>query len=237
MLHSQQILGAIVRTFARVLLHREWVSVHSHIAELIAFLRTRPELVPPLVTQRLLVSAEDHRHGCHPGFDSYAICRAIFRRITSGRREGASTIEQQIVRVVTNRFEPTLRRKLREIMLASLVAGYFPKSVSPSVYLAIGYYGWQMNNYFQACRRLRLQPNNLSLDEAATVVARLKYPEPRISPPQRVMQIEQRMKYLKRLYWTHIIDGTYDYLGIAKHGSAFRGSRKLTKAVSPIPLA
>jgi membrane carboxypeptidase/penicillin-binding protein len=237
MLYFQQILAAIVRTFARVLLQRDWLFVHSRVDELIAFHRTHPKLVPPLVAQRLLVSAEDHRHGCHPGFDIYAICRAIFRHFTSQRREGASTIEQQIVRVITNRFDLTLRRKLREIMLASLVAVHFPKSVSPSIYLAIGYYGWKMNNYIQACHRLRLQPNNLSLDEAAAIVARLKYPEPRISPPRRVMQIEQRMKYLERLYWTHIANGTYDYLGVPKHGSAFRGSRKLKKAVSPIPLA
>lgn len=235
--HSQQMLGAIARTFARFLLQREWVFVHSRIDELIAFHRTRPELVPPLVAQCVLVSAEDRRHGCHPGFDLYAICRAIFHRITRGRREGASTIEQQIVRVVTNRFEPTVRRKLREILLASLVAAHFPKSVSPSLYLTIGYYGWQMNNYIQACRRLRLEPNNLSLDEAAAVVARLKYPEPRISPPQRLTQIGRRMEYLKRLYWTHTADGTYDYLGIAKHGSIFRSSRKLKEAVSPTPFA
>jgi membrane carboxypeptidase/penicillin-binding protein PbpC len=236
MLYPQQILGAIVRIFASKLLQREWVFLHSRVDALISFHRTHPELVPPLVAQRLLVSAEDHRHRCHPGFDIYAICRAIFRHFTSGRREGGSTIEQQIVRVVTNRFEPTLRRKLREIMLASLVAAHFPKSVSPSVYLTIGYYGWQMNNYVQACRRLRLHPSYLSLDEAAAIVARLKYPEPRISPPQRLMQIEQRMKYLKRLYWIHIADGTYDHLGVTKHGSAIRRSSKLTKAVSPISL-
>jgi membrane carboxypeptidase/penicillin-binding protein len=237
MLYFQQTLGAIVRTLARVLLQREWAFVYSRVDELIAFHQTHPQLVPPLVVQHVLVSGEDHRHGCHPGFDIYAISRAIFRYFINGRREGASTIEQQIVRVVTNRFEFTLRRKLREIMLASLIAAHFPKSVSPLVYLTIGYYGWQMNNYTQVCHRLRFQPNNLSLDEAAAIVARLKYPEPRMSPPQRFMQIEQRMKYLKRRYWNHVADGTYDHLGIARYGSAFGGSKKLTKTVIPVPFA
>lgn len=230
-------LGAIVRTIARLLLQREWIFVRSYIEEIITSGRTHPDLDPPLLAQRLLVSAEDHRHGRHAGFDLHAICRAVFRRIISGRREGASTIEQQIVRVVTKRFELTLCRKLHEILLASLVASHFPKSVSPLVYLKIGYYGWQMNNYSQACRRLKLQPNKLSLDDAATLVARLKYPEPRISPPKRVAQIAQRTEYLKRLYRTHIIGGTYNHLGIEKYGSIIRDTRKFTEALSSAPVA
>lgn len=237
MLHLHQIIGTIVRIFAKLLLKHEWVFVQSRIDRLMAFHQLRPDLVPPLVAQRLLVSAEDHRHGCHPGFDLYAICRAVFRRVISGRREGASTIEQQIVRVLTNRFDPTLRRKFREIMLASLVADHFPKSAIPPIYLTVGYYGWQMNNYIQACSRLRFQPNNLSLDEAAAIVARLKYPEPRISPPHRFAQIAQRVEYLKRLYRAHITKGTYEYLGVTKHGPTFQDRRKLKEAIIPTPFA
>lgn len=235
MVSLQHILGAIVRAFARVFVRREWMFVHSRAVEILAFHRTHPEFVPPLVAQRLLVSAEDHRHGRHPGFDVYGICLAISRYFVSGRREGASTIEQQIVRVITNRFEPTLLRKLREIMLASLFAAHFAKSVSPRVYLAIGYYGWQMNNYTQACRRLRLQPDTLSLDEASAIVARLKYPEPQISPPQRFTQIQQRKSYLKRLYCTHIADGTYHYLGVSNMAKPFEIQKNLKELLAQYP--
>jgi len=123
-----------------------------------------------------------------------------------------------LVRVVTNQFERNLRRKVREILLASLVTEYFSKTETPAIYLSVGYYGWRMNSYSQACRRLNLRPDNLSLDDAAALVARLKYPEPSIAPSQRTEQIVQRKEYLKRLYRRHLQDGTYLHLGIGTDG-------------------
>ena len=48
-----------------------------------------------------LVIGEDHRYYKHPGFDIIGICRAIYKNVFLGKREGASTIEQQLVRVLT----------------------------------------------------------------------------------------------------------------------------------------
>ena len=170
------------------------------------------EYLPPLFAQQLLVSGEDHRHSRHPGFDSIAICRALWRRLAFGSHEGASTIEQQIVRTITGKYERTIHRKLNEILLAILVDGYFKKSIHPAVYLSIAYYGWHMNGYRQACRRLGFNPNYLTLEEAAALVARLKYPEARIAPVSRVRQIQRRSKHLLGLYQRHIHDGTYEHL-------------------------
>lgn len=158
------------------------------------------------------MSGEDHRHARHSGFDPIAIGRAVWRRLIRESREGASTIEQQIVRVVTGRYERTLRRKVREIFLAILVAHSFPKETLPAVYLVIAYYGWHMNGYSQACQRLGLSSHCLTLDEAAGLVARLKYPQPREAPVQRMLQIERRVKHLRILYRQHINDGTYKHL-------------------------
>lgn len=162
--------------------------------------------------QQLLVSGEDHRHAQHPGFDLIAICRAVWRRLSSGKREGASTIEQQLVRTFTGRYEPTLRRKLREIMLAAFVDIHFPKDILPAVYLSVAYYGWQMNGYRQASRRLGLEPGRLTLNEAASLVARIKYPEPRIAPATRKFDIRRRSTHLVKLYRIHLYDGTYGHL-------------------------
>jgi membrane peptidoglycan carboxypeptidase len=211
------VIVGVIRQIGRLFFRREWDDVRFCIQNRIEFLRRHPQFSPPLIVQCLLVSGEDHRHGVHPGFDSRAICRALVRRVISNRREGASTIEQQIVRVITNRFERTLRRKMREVFLASLVASHFPKEQIPSVYLLIGYYGWHMNNYRQACRRLSLNPSSLSLDGASEIVARLKYPEPQVTPVSRSGQITLRKQHLKRLYSRHISDGTYAYLGVVDH--------------------
>src|SRR5207249_1490777 len=81
-----------------------------------------------------------------------------------------------------------------------------------AVYLSIGYYGWRMNGYRQACRRLGLAPHSPSSDDAARLVARLKYPEPRRASAHRTSQIERRGKHLRALYQRHVLDGTYRHL-------------------------
>jgi len=48
-----------------------------------------------------LILIEDKRHFQHFGVDFYSMLRAIFNNIWSNRREGASTITQQLVRCVT----------------------------------------------------------------------------------------------------------------------------------------
>jgi membrane peptidoglycan carboxypeptidase len=190
----------------------DWGLVRSRIDLECERLTRDTPLAPPLVAQQLLISGEDHRHARHPGFDLIAICRALWRHIAYGSQEGASTIEQQLVRTITGRYERTLRRKIKEIILATLVDTAFRKDILPAVYLSIAYYGWRMNGYRQACQRLELRPDFLTLDEAATLVARLKYPEPRAAPFSRKWQIHRRSKHLLWLYQYHLHDGTYEHL-------------------------
>jgi membrane carboxypeptidase/penicillin-binding protein len=223
----------ILRVIVKTLLHAEWETLCA------ALMRSRRMLThglyptTPLVVQRLLVSAEDHRHARHCGFDVYAICRAIWRRVAFGRREGASTIEQQIVRVLTNRFEPTVSRKLHELMLAALLSEAIPKSQMPNLYLSIGYFGWRMNGFAEACRRLGVRPDTISLDEAAALVARLKYPEPRVAPLARLTQINRRREHLKHLYGRHLANGAYSHLG-DEINEVITGRSPITEAVLPL---
>lgn len=205
----------------------DWDAVQGRIESESARLVCRPELAPSIVMQRLLVSGEDHRHGRHLGFDPIAIGRALWRRFSRGTHEGASTIEQQIVRVVTNRYERSITRKIREILLAILVANRYPKHILPAVYLAIGYYGWRMNGFDQACRRLGLSPHWATLHDSARLVARLKYPQPRRDFARRMSQIDRRAKHICALYQRHVTDGTYGYLD----GSAVRNRPATLKPV------
>ncbi len=205
-------LIGLLRFVAKIIMRKDWRFVHDRIAFELSQIAKEDKCSPSLAAQLLLVSGEDHRHGRHCGFDLYAICRATWKRVTWQSREGASTIEQQIVRVITKRFEVTVRRKVREILLAALVAESFPKALLPSVYLRVGYYGWRMDGYSQACNSLGLHPKYLSLGQAASLVARLKYPQPRVMPGHRVDQIRCRSQHLLALYQYHKLDGTYDHL-------------------------
>jgi membrane carboxypeptidase/penicillin-binding protein PbpC len=149
---------------------------------------------------RLLILGEDHRYNIHPGVDPIAICRALWRTYFCRRPEGGSTIAMQLVRTISGRYEKTPTRKILEIVLAVRLTKHVDRERLPCLYLWVAYYGWRMNNFLQACDRLSIDPNSSSLEDAAQLVARLKYPEPRISNLERKRKIEVRCAYLANRY-------------------------------------
>ena len=173
----------------------KWTDLRYKVDAARAWLATA-EVRPNESMCRLLVVGEDHRIALHPGVDPLALCRAVWRTYGRRRREGGSTVAMQLVRVLTGRFERSLRRKAHEMILAICVTGYVPRDELPALYLSVGYYGWGMNGFAQACRRLCIDPDACSLQESASVVARLKYPEPRRCTTRRRLQIARRSEYL-----------------------------------------
>jgi membrane peptidoglycan carboxypeptidase len=156
------------------------------------------------ILTKLLISGEDHRFKYHFGFDLIAIIRAIKNRILYNKIEGASTIEQQLVRVLLNNFEKTLSRKIREIFLSTTICEIVLRNNIPLIYLNIAYYGANMNGLSQALKRLNTNSQKtISEDVAADIVARIKYPEPKHFNEQRAKQIERRKKHLLKLYHHH----------------------------------
>ncbi len=220
-----------IRIVLESLVRDDWELVQTRIARECAYLDRHPEILPPLIAQLLLVSGEDHRNRWHPGFDPIAIGRAVWRRIAFGSREGASTIEQQLVRTITGKYERRISRKLREILLATLVSRRFLKCQLPAVYLNIAYYGWRMNGYGAACQRLRLPQGSMTLEEAAGLVARLKYPEPRVAPLVRRRQIQRRSRHLLRLFKRHLNSWIYGHL----NDSTFQDRTRTLNLIEPIP--
>ena len=156
------------------------------------------EISPTLVA--LLIIAEDHRFSSHPGVDLLSLCRAVWRTLFCGKREGGSTIAMQLVRVITGRYERTIRRKIAEIYFALRLTKQVPKSDIPKLYLSIAYFGWRMNGLKQASSRLNINPASLSLLDSANIIARLKYPEPRRLDNNRLAKINGRVKYIIKRY-------------------------------------
>lgn len=144
----------------------------------------------------MLIVAEDHRYGMHPGVDPISICRATWRSVFCGRREGGSTIAMQLVRVITGRYERTLGRKIAEMILAVGVSRLVNSSDLPRLYLVVAYYGWRMNGLAQAAQRLGINLSIVSRVDAAGIVARLKYPEPHFPDEMRLKRIRSRTTYI-----------------------------------------
>ena len=174
---------------------RKWAALRQKVDIARARLASA-EVRPNRSMCRLLLVGEDHRIALHPGVDPLALCRALWRTHGRGSREGGSTVAMQLVRVLTNRFERSWRRKANEMILAMFLTRHVPFDELPALYLSVGYYGWHMNGFFQACRRLGIDPEYCSLQESASVVARLKYPEPKSCTASRRLQIARRSEYL-----------------------------------------
>ena len=147
-----------------------------------------------------LILAEDKRYLSHLGFDPIAVIRAIWSLLIKHKLQGASTIEQQFIRTITRRYELTLSRKLREILLAFIISASFQKNQIARAYLCVAYFGWHMNGIKQACRRLSVNPETATVAQASQIIARLKYPEPRETSSKRLKQIQDRAAYILELH-------------------------------------
>src|SRR6476620_756066 len=73
--------------------------------------------VPDRVTDALL-AIEDYRFRDHIGIDPYRIIGAVFKNITSGTSEGASTITQQLAKNLFLYKDKTYTRKVNEWAVA-----------------------------------------------------------------------------------------------------------------------
>ncbi len=157
------------------------------------------------ILSKLLISGEDHRFYYHIGFDLIAIIRAIRNRIIYQKVEGASTIEQQLVRVITKDFDKTFRRKIQEILLATTVSSIVPKNAIPKIYLNVAYYGTGMNGLSQTYSKLGITDKEaLPIEQAAEIISRIKYPQPSKFNQNRLRQIETRKQHLIKLYNNHL---------------------------------
>jgi membrane peptidoglycan carboxypeptidase len=145
------------------------------------------------------MAAEDRRFLKHGGVDLRAICRALVDFLRTGVLTGASTIEQQLVRTITGRKERTLSRKLEEIVFATLVNHYVPKADIPGLYLSLAYFGSHMNGLVEACQKTQTDVSRITIQHAAAIVARLKYPEPISAPRNRIDKINSRARYILRV--------------------------------------
>lgn len=153
---------------------------------------------------KILISGEDHRFHYHIGFDFIAIMRAVRNRICYKKIEGASTIEQQLVRVLTNDFERTFKRKIQEILLSTTVSSVIPKNAIPKIYLNVAYYGTGMDGLDQTFSKLGIvDRESIPLEQAAEIVSRIKYPQPSNPSQNRLLQIEIRKQHLIKLYNNH----------------------------------
>ena len=182
-------------TFARVCYHQEVLSALSSIRKRLPVVRRLGTRCDFRAAVAALVAGEDRRFTCHFGVDTKGLLRAFVVFVCRREVQGASTITQQLVRVVTHDFRRSIRRKAKEMCIVCAVDREFTKPDQAELYLCLGYYGWRMNGLRQALDRLMM---SLPLDDvqAARLVARLRYPESATSNVKQTTKIDQRAAYI-----------------------------------------
>ena len=167
------------------------------------------ERIPPQLINAFL-SAEDKKFYNHHGIDPIAILRAsltnVYNKSTGKRLIGASTITQQVVKNLLLTNELSIKRKIKEMILAIRLEIVLPKDkilelYLNDIYLGYGSYGVATAslNYFNKSLE------KLELEEIAFLAALPKAPN-NYNPQKKYIQaIERRNWVLNRMYENNFI--------------------------------
>ncbi|MBN2207954.1 MAG: PBP1A family penicillin-binding protein [Candidatus Coatesbacteria bacterium] len=156
----------------------------------------------PEMMQKAIVAVEDSRFYSHGGVDWFGLIRAAWANLRHRRYEqGASTITQQLARRLFLTPEKTVRRKLREIILAYKIEAMLSSKQKileyylNEIYLGSGAYGVQAAAQLYFGRPL----NELSVDQFALIAGLLRAPS-RYSPlNNRDLALKRRNHALRRM--------------------------------------
>lgn len=144
--------------------------------------------------KQILLFVEDQDFFSHSGIDYKGVLRAIFKNIISfGYVQGASTITQQLARILLGEREKTITRKLKEAFLAFELEKQFTKEEILTfyinhVYLGHGAYGFQNASQFYFRKNL----NELNFIEMLVLVSLPSRPE-HYSPFRNYNHLEKKI--------------------------------------------
>ena len=197
--------------------------VHSDEGQLIAEYALQKRLfipyesVPKKVVYSFL-SAEDKNFFSHPGVDAKSVTRAIIKNLkniySNKRLEGASTITQQVAKNFLLTSEVSIKRKIKEAILAFRIERAYSKERIMELYLNQIYLG--EGTYGIAAASLEYfdkAVGDLGYEEAALLAALPKAPS-KYNPYKSPEKAKMRRDFvLKNLYENSYINkGQYENL-------------------------
>lgn len=157
----------------------------------------------PEVMKKAVLAIEDDRFYEHGGVDYIGITRAALNNVTSGNKQGASTITQQVARNFFLSTEQTIKRKIYEILLAWKIEQNLTKNQILEVYMNQIYLGQRAYGFSSAAQiYFGKELKDITVAEAAMLAGLPKAPSaynPVANPKRatvRQQYILQRMKQL-----------------------------------------
>ncbi|QLY27494.1 PBP1A family penicillin-binding protein [Bdellovibrio sp. KM01] len=136
--------------------------------------------VPPTCSNAIM-AIEDAQFLEHGGVSIKGIMRAVVKNITTGRKEGGSTITQQLVKNYFLTSERTFKRKYNEFIMSILLESRFNKDEILETYLNVIYMGqngsFQVRGYGAAARYyFNKEVSDLDLSECSLLAAIVNSP-------------------------------------------------------------
>ena len=131
----------------------------------------------PEHVQNAFLAIEDRKFRTHYGFDFIRTARAAFLTLTKTRREGGSTITQQLAKNAFLSPEQTMSRKIKEAILAVEIERKYTKDEILENYLNTIYFGqgaYGIKN--AAIKYFNKQPKQLTIAQAAILASLPKSP-------------------------------------------------------------
>jgi penicillin-binding protein 1A len=151
----------------------------------------------PDVVKKAFVAAEDVRFYKHHGVDYQGILRAAWTNVRAGHVvQGGSSITQQVAKLLLVGHERSLKRKLREALLATRIEHQLTKDQILGIYLNHVYLGHGAYGVVAAAKAYfgkRLA--DLTPAEAAMLAALPKSPS-RITPFNNFARAQERQHYV-----------------------------------------
>ncbi len=189
-------------------------------------------------TKNAFVSIEDKRFYKHKGVDYKGLFRALASNLKSfSFKQGASTISQQLIKNTHLSSQKTLKRKLIEIKLAKQLEKEYSKEEILEKYLNTIYFGENCygiksasNHYFSK------EPNELSLNESATLAAIIKAPT-YYSPFQNYQRCFERKKLVLQQMLSQNYISINDYNSNVNEPITLTQKSQTTKGVDYFNLA
>jgi penicillin-binding protein 1A len=154
--------------------------------------------IPPVMKNAIL-AVEDVRFYDHVGIDPIRIAGAGWKNLTSDKKEGGSTLTQQLAKNLFLTREQTLKRKVNEWVLALQIERYYTKNqimelYANHIFVGANSYGVEAGaeTYFGK------QAKDLSLEEAALLAAIPKAPG-EYSPTANIERAKERRDLVLQL--------------------------------------
>ena len=168
--------------------------------------------VPPIMKQAIL-SAEDDRFYEHGGIDYVGVLRAAVANIVSGgKRQGASTITQQVARNFFLTGEKTYTRKLYEALLSFKIESNLSKDQILELYINQIFLGQRAYGFAAAAQIYFGKPlKEITIAEAAMLAGLPKAPSaynPIVNPKRAKIRQQYVLRRMHEL--GHISDAQYE---------------------------